>query len=58
MKILIICFFSLFFLSSIIGIVMKLLSFILRDDKVKVELYDNGKLNKLTDFSHKIGLYR
>lgn len=50
MTILIVCFFGLFFLISIIGVVLKINSILTNDNKVKIELYDNGKFS--TDLSN------
>ena len=50
MTILIVVFFVLFFAGSILGIAVKLKSLLTNDNKVKIELYNNGKLS--TDLSN------
>lgn len=50
MTILIVCFFGLFFVFSIIGIAIKVNSILVSNNKVKIELYENGKLS--TDLSN------
>ena len=44
MKILVICFFSIFFLVSFIGIIFRLSVILKKNTEVKIELYDNSKL--------------
>ena len=44
MKIIVICFFSVFFLVSLIGIIFRLKVILRKNDEVKIELYNNSKL--------------
>ena len=50
MELLMICFFSLFFLVSIIGIIIRLRSLCKKNSTMSIELYDNGNLS--TDLSN------
>lgn len=50
MELLMICFFTLFFLISIIGIVIRLISISIKSNMVSIELYDDGKY--ATDLSN------
>lgn len=50
MELLMICFFTLFFLISIIGIITRLRSLFTKNSTMSIELYDNGKLS--TDLSN------
>ena len=50
MTILIVCFFVLFFVISIIGIVIKINSILVSNNKIEIKLYDNEELS--TDLSN------
>lgn len=50
MELLMICFFTLFFLISIIGIIIRLISISTKSNVVSIELYDDGRFS--TDLSN------